>query len=143
MSNSKINWKNAIIGGILGTVLFDLLGLLITGEWWDVPSLLGAKTGLGQVYGVGAHYGNGILLAVLYAGISPSLWGPHWLRVTTFLVAETIALVWLFMFPLVGAGIAGTEMGAMVPFVSLLRHLIYGVPVYIFVHGMSAKKSSD
>ncbi len=71
-----INWKNAIAAGFLGTILFDIVGLLITGTWWDIPTILGAKTGLGLAYGVVGHYSNGILLAILFAGIAPSLWGP-------------------------------------------------------------------
>jgi hypothetical protein len=27
----KINWKNAILAGAIGTVLFDIIGLLFTG----------------------------------------------------------------------------------------------------------------
>ena len=126
---NNINWKNAIIAGLAGTVLFDIAGLLFTGEWWDVPELLGAKTGLGFIYGVFGHYANGILLAILYAGIAPSLWGPNWLRPLIFMAAETIALVWLFMFPLLGAGIAGVNLSPMVPIVSLVRHLIFAIPL--------------
>jgi hypothetical protein len=70
----KINWKLAIASGIIGTLLFDVFGLIMTGQWWDIPLLLGDKTGLGTVYGVFAHFGNGIFLAVLYAGIVNSLW---------------------------------------------------------------------
>ena len=101
-----INWKRAIIAGFLGTILFDLVGLLITGNWWDIPTILGAKTGLGLAYGVLGHYGNGVLLAILFAGIAPSLWGPKWLRPIIFVTAEMVALVWLFMLPLLGAGVA-------------------------------------
>ena len=61
-----INWKNAIIAGILGTILFDIVGLLLTGKWWDIPGLLGMKTGLGLAYGVVGHYSNGILLSILF-----------------------------------------------------------------------------
>jgi hypothetical protein len=129
---NKINWKNAIAAGILGTIVFDLAGLVFTGQWWDVPGLLGEKTGLGLAYGVAGHYANGILLAILYAGIAPSLWGPKWLRPLIFMTAETIALVWLFMFPLLGAGVGGTNMGAAVPFISLIRHLLFAVP-FIFL----------
>ena len=45
---NTINWKYAIIAGILGTILFDLAGLLLTGNWWDIPGLLGEKTGRAQ-----------------------------------------------------------------------------------------------
>ncbi len=129
---NRINWKSAILAGVLGTILFDIAGLVFTGQWWDVPGLLGEKTGLGLPYGVVGHYSNGILLGILYAGIAPSLWGPAWLRPLTFMAAETVALVWLFMFPLLGAGIGGINMGSMTPVMSLIRHLLFAVP-FIFL----------
>ena len=128
-----INWKNAVIAGFTGTVLFDLGGLLLTGNWWDIPGILGAKTGLGLTYGVIGHYSNGILLSILFAGIAPSLWGPKWFTPILFVVAETIALVWLFMLPLLGAGIAGMEMSPIMPVITLLRHLIYAIPLIVFI----------
>ena len=134
-----INWKNAIIAGIIGTILFDLLGVLLTGTWWDVPGILGEKTGLGLAYGLGAHYGNGVLLAVLFAGIAPSLWGPKWLRPIIFVVGETIALVWLFMLPLLGAGVAGLDASPMMPLITFLRHIAYAIPL-IFLISYDLKK---
>lgn len=130
---NRINWKNSIMAGMAGTVMFDIAGLLLTGEWWDVPELLGAKTGLGLIYGVFGHYANGMLLAILYAGIAPSLWGPNWLKPLVFMAAETVALVWLFMFPLLGAGIAGINLSPMVPIVSLTRHLIFAIPLIFLI----------
>ena len=129
-----INWKNAIIAGFLGTIIFDIVGLLITGNWWDIPEILGAKTGLGLGYGVIGHYSNGILLAILYAGIAPSLWGPKWLRPLIFVAGETVALVWLFMLPLLGAGVAGLELSPMMPVITLVRHLAYAVPLILFIN---------
>jgi len=128
-----INWGKTIIAGFLGTVLFDLSGLLITGNWWDIPSILGAKTGLGLAYGVVGHYSNGILLAILFTGIAPSLWGPKWARAITFVIAETIALVWFFMLPLLGAGVAGIDMDPMMPFVTILRHIAYAIPLIFLI----------
>ncbi|MGI9547422.1 MAG: hypothetical protein ACR2MM_09315 [Flavobacteriaceae bacterium] len=128
-----INWKNAVVAGIIGTVLFDLTGWLINGTWWDIPQLLGAKTGLGLVYGVSGHYGNGIFLAVLFAGIAPSLWGPRWARAVLFVVAETVALVWLFMLPLLGAGVAGLDASPLTPLVTLVRHLAYAIPLIVLI----------
>ncbi len=61
----KINWTKAIIAGVAGTLLFDILGFILSGEWWDIPALLGEKTGLGLAYGVMGHFGNGALLAIL------------------------------------------------------------------------------
>ncbi len=130
---SKINWKKAIIAGVLGTILFDIAGIILSGQWWDVPALLGEKTGLGLGYGVFSHYANGVLLGILYAGIAPSLWGPNWVRPLMFMAAETVALVWFFMFPLLGAGIAGVKMDPMVPVASMIRHLLFAVPFIFFV----------
>jgi hypothetical protein len=134
MDNFKINWTRAIIAGIIGTAIFDVVGFLFIGTWWDIPTVIGEKTGLGFVYGLFGHYSNGILLSILYSGIAPSLWGPSWARTLLFVTAETIALVWFFMFPLLGAGIAGTKIAAIIPFVSLIRHITYGVPLWFFNH---------
>ena len=129
----KINWQKAIIAGLLGTVAFDIVGFAFTGQWWDIAGIIGEKTELGLAYGVLGHYSNGILLAVLYAGIAPSLWGPSWARALTFVTAETIALVWLFMFPLLGGGIAGTKIAVIIPFVSMVRHWAYAIPLIYFL----------
>lgn len=129
-----IPWTHAILAGIAGTVLFDITGLLLGAGWWDIPQLLGEKTGLGTLYGVAGHFGNGMALAVLYAGIAPSLWGPKWLRPLIFITVETIVLVWLFMFPLLGAGVAGLEVGPQMAVGSLLRHLIFAIPLIFVVN---------
>lgn len=134
MDTHKIVWTKAILAGIVGTLFFDLLGLAFTGTWWDIPAVLGEKTGLGFAYGILGHYGNGILLAILYAGIAPSLWGPTWARTLLFVTAETVALVWFFMFPLLGAGVGGVQLAPIIPLVSLIRHWAYGVPLYYFIH---------
>ncbi|TJY35949.1 DUF2938 domain-containing protein [Pontimicrobium aquaticum] len=129
-----INWKYAIIAGIIGTVFFDIAGLFFTGKWWDIPSILGEKTGLGLVYGVLVHYSNGVFLAILFAGIAPSLWGPKWLRPIVFMICQTIVVVWLFMFPLLGAGIAGTKLSPMMPLITIFRHLAFAVPLIFLIH---------
>ncbi len=127
-----INWKYAILAGFLGTILFDLVGLLLTGNWWDIPGILGAKTGLGFAYGVIGHYSNGILLAILFAGIAPSLSDMNPI-VFTSRDGETIALVWLFMLPLLGAGVAGIDMDPMMPIITLVRHLAYAIPLIFLI----------
>lgn len=33
MKSNKINWINAIIGGVLGTLAFDIVGYFFTGTW--------------------------------------------------------------------------------------------------------------
>lgn len=129
-----INWKNAIVAGILGTILFDVVGLILTGNWWDIPGLLGMKTGLGLAYGVIGHYSNGILISILFAGIAPSLWGPKWVRPLIFVAGETVALVWLFMLPLLGAGVAGLDASPMMPVITLARHMAYAIPLIFLIN---------
>jgi len=130
----KFNWIKIIIAGLAGTVLFDLFGLMMGMGWWDIPILLGKKTELGLLYGVLGHFGNGVLLAILYAGIAPALWGPKWLRPFLFITVQTIALVWLFMMPLVGAGVAGLNMGVDMAIGSLVRHWIYAIPYVLIIN---------
>ncbi|MCC5929613.1 MAG: hypothetical protein JJU28_10240 [Cyclobacteriaceae bacterium] len=137
----SINWKNAIIAGITGTILFDVFGFIANGVWWDIPALLGEKTELGLAYGVFSHFGNGILLAILYTAIAPSLRGPFWLRPFIFITAQTLALVWFFMFPLLGAGVAGLNAGPMMAIGSLIMHWIYVIPFIFIIHrGFSKAK---
>lgn len=127
MKTMTINWKRSILAGIAGTVVFDLIGLLLTGKWWDIPGLLGAKLGAGLLGGVLAHYANGVILAIIYAGLAPSLWGPGWVRALSYITVQTVFGVWLFMLPLLGMGVAGLGMSPMAPVMTLVRHWAYGL----------------
>ncbi len=131
----RVNWLRAAVAGIAGTIAFDLAGLLLVRTFWDVPALLGSKiVGQGALalpVGVLAHYGNGIVLAILYSGLEPSLWGNRWARALTFMTAQTVFGVWLFMLPLLGAGVMGLKMGGAIPVITLLRHWIYAVPLVL------------
>ena len=122
-----INWQRTILASIVGTLVFDLMGLLLTGQWWDIPGLLGIKLGLGVAGGVVAHYANGALLAIIYIGIAPFLWGPSWVRALTYITVETVFGVWLFMLPLLDLGVAGVNASAMFRVITLVRHWGYGV----------------
>ncbi len=146
----QIDWKRAIVAGLVGTLVFDLLGLAVTGRWWDIPGLLGSKLGTGLPGGVLAHYANGAILGIIYAGVGPSLWGPAWVRALTFVTVQTIFGVWLFMLPLLGAGVAGVNMGPLVPVITLVRHWAYGLtlawlyplPRQVLLPGQKATRSS-
>lgn len=127
-ADRAIDWKRAVLAGLAGTVVFDVIGLLLTGGW-NVPMLLGAKLGVGLAGGAVVHYANGAILAVIYAGIAPSLWGPDWARALTFVTAQTVFGVWLFMNPLLDMGIAGLKAGPMTPVVSLVRHWAFGLTI--------------
>ena len=128
-----INWKLTILAGLLGTLALDLTGLLLTGEWWDIPQLLGAKLGTGLAGGVATHYVIGSVLAVIYAAVAPSLWGPKIVRALTYITIQTVLGVFLFMFPLLDMGIAGLGAGIALPIVALIRHWVYALVLAGFV----------
>lgn len=124
----KVDLIKASVAGIVGTVAFDLVGYGITGKFWDIPKLLGSKLfeDAGLIPGVFAHYSNGILLGIIYAALAPSLFGNRWTRAATFMIAETIFGVYLFMMPLLGAGPFGYKMGASFALIAMVRHLAFG-----------------
>lgn len=123
----KIDFRKALIAGLVGTLALDITGLALTGNWWDVPSLLAAKLSVPLALGVALHYVIGFTLAALYGAVAPSLPGGRWGRPLLFVTAETVLGVFLFMFPLVGAGAFGLGMGIAVPFISLARHFAFGI----------------
>lgn len=133
----KINWTKSIIAGIIGTLLFDITGFVLTGNWWDIPGLIGSKLGYGLLGGLPVHYGNGIALSIIYAALRPSLFGPEWFRAAAFTTVQTVMIVWLFMFPLLGAGVAGWNLDKALPFVSLFRHYAYMVPLALMLNPKS------
>lgn len=129
----KINWTKSILAGLAGTLLFDIVGFILTGQWWDIPGLLGSKLGVGLAGGLLAHYGNGVAIAIIYAAMAPSLFGPKWFRALSFITVQTIMGVWFFMLPLLGAGIAGWDMGKLVPLITLARHFAFAVPLIFLI----------
>lgn len=141
-----IDWKRAILAGLAGTLVFDLLGLVLTGQWWDIPGLLGAKLGTGLAGGLLAHYANGAILGIIYAGVGPSLWGPGWARALTFITVQTVFGVWLFMLPLLGLGVGGIARGALAPVMALVRHWGYGLVLawlYPLPRAVASGKTAD
>ena len=121
-----IDLRKTLIAGTAGTLAVDLTGLLLTGNWWDIPNLLATKLSVGLPIGAALHYGIGFTLAFIYAAVAPSLPGNRWTKALSYVVAETVLGVYLFMFPLLGAGAFGLGLGAAVPVISMVRHLAFG-----------------
>lgn len=129
----------AAIAGIIGTLVFDFVGLIAMGQWWDIPALLAGKLGVGLFAGVFFHYANGVLLAVIFAGLIPLFVGPVWARALQFITLQTIFGIWFFMFPLLDMGAMGLEMGAMMPVMALVRHWMFAIAVGILYPVLSEK----
>lgn len=138
----KINWKQVLPAGLVATLALDLSGLLLTGKWWDIPTLLGAKLGTGLAGGLVMHYGIGVVLAALFVAVAPSLRGPLTVRALTYMTVQTVMGVFLFMFPLLDLGVAGLKAGAMMPLISLARHLIYALVLSVALR-RSANELTD
>jgi hypothetical protein len=124
------NWNYVIpaaIAGIVATIVFDIFGFLAQGEW-AVPGMLAMTLEAPFIVGVLMHYGIGITLAVVFAGLLPLFFGPIWVRGMIFASIQTILGVWLFMMPMMGMGIAGAEspMGVMMGVMSLVQHWFFG-----------------
>mgnify|MGYP003638445596 CR=1 FL=1 len=138
-----INWSKAVLAGVIGTVLFDLVGLLLAGTWWDIPGVLAKAIGLPFPVALLMHYGNGVALASIYAALAPSLFGPGWVRAIIFTTLETIMLVWFLLFPLLGLGIAGLEGGVLFPILSMTRHWAYAIPLAYFFRVSKEETATD
>jgi hypothetical protein len=132
MNTNQVNWRKAVLAGVLGTILFDIVGLIFTGTWWDIPNVLANAIGLPLPIALVMHYGNGVALAAIYAALSPSLYGPSWVRAIFFTSLETVMLVWFLLFPLLGLGVAGLEGGFIFPILSMVRHWAYAVPLAFY-----------
>ncbi|MFT5233339.1 MAG: hypothetical protein ACI9UK_001250 [Candidatus Krumholzibacteriia bacterium] len=139
----NIDFKRAVPAGFAATLALDLTGLLLTGKWWDIPHLLGAKLGTGLAGGLVMHYGIGVVLAIIFMAISPSLKGPLYVRALTYITVQTVLGVFLFMFPLLDLGVAGLKAGAMMPVISLARHFVYALVLSAALRGNESLTSSN
>ncbi len=139
----RINYYTAVVAGIIGTVLFDIVGLLFTGTWWDIPGALSQAVGVPFPVALLMHYGNGVALAAIYAAMVPSLFGPSWFRAVSFVTIETLMLVWFLLFPLLGLGIAGSGGGLILPILSMVRHWAYAIPLVYFFPVRADSPSPD
>lgn len=124
----KIQWIRAAAAGIIGTAVMTLVGA------WIVPMLgmpasnpalmvagiLGGSTLLGWI----GHFAIGIMLALIYAAVMPSLAGAPAGRGAMFSLAPWLVAM-LVVSPLLGLGFFLSS-GALA-FVSLISHLFYGL----------------
>lgn len=129
----RTKWLRAGLFGILGTVLFDIAGLLFTGNGWGIPALLARAVGVPWAAALVLHYGIGVTLAVFYAALVPLLIGPGWFHAIFFTSVESLVLVWFLLFPLSGLGIAGLGAGIILPILSMARHWAYAMSLAYYL----------
>jgi len=125
-----LNVKKAVGAGIVGTAVMTMVGV------WGAPmmgmprmnpaEMLAGKMGGNLVLGWMAHFMVGIILAVFYGMVAPSLPGAPWIRGALFGVAPWL-MQQLAVMPMMGMGLFSGSMALAGG--SLLGHLVYGAVV--------------
>ena len=118
----------AIIGGLIGTIVFTLmmkfLAPMMIGHPMDIAAVLGTFTGLGTSAGTVMHFLLGTIgFPVGFLIVGPYLPGPMWLRGVTFM-AGVWFLAGLIIMPILGVGLFfGGPREAMA---ALIGHVVFG-----------------
>lgn len=124
------NWSRAIVGGVIGTLVMTAVGVWIA-PMMGIPrmnpaDMLAAQMGGNIVLGWAAHLMIGVILALLYAVVAPTLFGPPPARGALFGIAPWL-LAQIAVMPMMGAPVfSGSVVLAMG---SLVGHLVYGAVV--------------
>ena len=118
----------AIIGGLIGTIVFTLmmkfLAPMMIGHPMDIAAVLGTFTGLGTSAGMVMHFLLGTIgFPVGFLIVGTYLPGPMWLRGVTFM-AGVWFLAGLIIMPILGVGLFfGGPREAMA---ALIGHVVFG-----------------
>ena len=124
------NWGRAVVAGLVGTAVMTAVGLWI-GPMMGIPrmnpaEMLAGEMGGNVMLGWAGHLMIGVILAMIYAVVAPSLPGAPALRGAVFGLAPWL-IVMLIMMPMSGMPLfGGAVAGAMG---SLIGHLVYGAVV--------------
>ena len=124
------NWTRAVVAGVVGTLVMTAVGVWFA-PMMGIPRMNPAEMLAGQMggnigLGWAAHLMVGVILAVGYAIVSPSLVGPPAVRAAIYGIAPWL-LAQVAVMPMMGAPVfSGSVVLAMGSF---LGHLIYGVVV--------------
>jgi len=126
----KEKLPKALLGGLIGTVVFTLMGQFmapqIIGQPMDVAAMIAPLLGGSHMLGVVAHFINGIVvypIAYLLFGIS-KMPGAAPLRGALFLIIIYLIAMLVFM-PIIGQGLfLGSPPKAMV---ALMGHIVFGL----------------
>ncbi|MEO5826308.1 MAG: DUF6789 family protein [Gemmatimonadales bacterium] len=124
------NWGKAIMAGLIGTIVMTVVGLYVApmiGMPKSNPAeMLAMAMGGNMMLGWIAHFMIGIILAVIYATVAPSIPGPPVLRGALFGIAPWVVAM-VVVLPMMGKPMF---MGAMTPALgSLMGHMVFGAVV--------------
>jgi hypothetical protein len=146
-TNSK--FTRLVIAGILGTLAFNgvmYADIAITGISLDIVATMGSLT-VGEseyteIIGHVIHFVNGIGLSLLFGYIALPLSKkiiklPVIIYAIIFVLVELVIAVWFAMLPMLGAGIAGLNIGPEVAVMTFARHVVFGIVIGLVLRGKS------
>ena len=147
LKNSK--FVRFVIAGVLATIAFNgamYTDIAITGVPLDIAALMGELTVGESEYtetvGHVIHFANGIGLSLLFGYVALPISKkiiklPVIVYAIVFAIVETVIAVWFVLLPMLGAGIAGINIGPEVAVMTLARHVVFGA-----VMGLVLRRSS-
>ena len=127
-----------IFAGILGTIAFNgamYADIAITGIPLDIPATMGSlavgESEYTETVGHVIHFANGIGLSLLFGYVALPISKkiiklPVIVYAIVFAIVETVIAVWLVLLPMLGAGIAGINIGPEVAVMTFARHVVFG-----------------
>ena len=138
-----------IFAGILGTIAFNgamYADIAITGIPLDIPATMGSlavgESEYTETVGHVIHFANGIGLSLLFGYVALPISKkiiklPVIVYAIVFAIVETVIAVWFVLLPMLGAGIAGINIGPEVAVMTLARHVVFGIVIGLVLRGSS------
>ncbi len=128
----KPTHKNAILGGVAGTIVMTLMMMyvapMLTGMPMDIAAMLSGMLGGSYILGMAAHFMMGVIIfPMIYVFVVLRvITGPGLKSGLIWGVALWVAAVMIVM-PMAGAGFMMANIGGMMAVMaSLMGHLVYG-----------------
>lgn len=140
----NVNIGGAVLAGVLGTIVMTAVGLWVAPLMGIPPMnpanmLAGAMGGV-MVLGWLGHFAIGVILAVIYVVVAPSIPGSPVLSGAVYGIAPWL-LAQVAVIPMMGmplfSGSVSMAMG------SLIGHLVYGAVVGAVYGRASAPRTTD
>ena len=138
-----------IFAGILGTIAFNgamYADIAITGIPLDIPATMGSlavgESKYAETVGHVIHFANGIGISLLFGYVALPISRkiiklPVIVYAIVFVIVELVIAVWFVMLPMLGAGIAGINIGPEVAVMTLARHVVFGIVIGLVLRGSS------
>ncbi len=138
-----------IFAGIIGTIAFNgvmYADIAITGISLDIVATMGGlavgESEYTETVGHVIHFANGIGISLLFGYVALPISRkiiklPVIVYAIVFVIVELVIAVWFVMLPMLGAGIAGINIGPEVAVMTLARHVVFGIVIGLVLRGSS------